>query len=56
MTKQEIGLYKARTIQNCNKDFKNYIQIKPTSKNKDLSSIAYYNTKTSIRKRQITNI
>ena len=46
-TKQKIRPYKVGTIQDCSEDFRNYIQVRLTSENKDLFSIVYYNAKTS---------
>jgi len=46
-TKQEVRLHQIKTIQDFSQNLKPHIQIGPTSKNKDLSSTAYCNAKTS---------
>ena len=49
MTKQEIGLYKARTIYNYSKNLRGYVQVRLTNKNEDLFSIVYCDTGTNER-------
>ena len=46
ITKQEVGPYQVKTIQDFSQNLRPHIQIGPTSKNKNLSSTAHCNIKT----------
>ena len=55
-TKQEVRLCQVRTVQDLSQSLKPHIQVGPTSKNKDLSSTAYCNARTSTWRHQTTSV